>query len=258
VPDAWSFFPETLRTHRVWLSRFVAEQPVQTNEVQRCWGLLPAFLTVADERPIDLVELGPSGGLNLLWDRYAYRYDDVRWGSVDARLVLQGDGVGGPPAELFKRRVLVRGRVGIDRHPVDLTTEDGALLLASFVWADQEARLSRLRKAIEILRSDPPELTQADFVEALPRILRKRNLDALTIVYDSVSLGYLSREEREHVWETIAADGDRGSLAYVSYSFDESEREQYESFVLLVRTFPGGRSRQLARLDGHGNRLRWL
>ncbi len=49
------------------------EQEVQTNEVQRSWALLPAFLSLADGRPFDLLELGPSAGLNLLWDRYAYR-----------------------------------------------------------------------------------------------------------------------------------------------------------------------------------------
>ena len=47
---------------------------MQTNEVQRSWALLPAFLSLADGRPFDLLELGPIAGLNLLWDRYSYRY----------------------------------------------------------------------------------------------------------------------------------------------------------------------------------------
>jgi hypothetical protein len=258
VPDAWSSFPETLRTHQAWLSRFVAEQPVQTNEVQRCWGLLPAFLTVADERPIDLVELGPSGGLNLLWDRYAYTYDGVRWGLDDAPLELTGQIVGDLAMELFQREVVVRSRVGIDRHPVDVTSEEGALLLQSFVWADQEERLARLRRAIEVLRREPPRLLKGDYVEELPRILARRDLSGLTLVYHSASLSYLRPEVREHVHEAIATEGERGPVAHVSYEFDESSVGSYEGFALEARVYPGGELQRLARLDGHGNRLRWI
>jgi hypothetical protein len=50
---------------------------VQTNEVGRCASLLPAFGVVAartDGRPLALVELGTSAGLNLVWDAYGYAY----------------------------------------------------------------------------------------------------------------------------------------------------------------------------------------
>jgi hypothetical protein len=258
VPDAWDAFPETVRTHRDWIERFVAEQPVQTNEVQRCWGLLPAFLTVADERPLDLVELGPSGGLNLLWDHYGYRYGESRWGPKDAPLELEGEALDGPPPELFDTRVCVRARVGIDRHPVDVTTEEGALLLQSFVWADQEERLERLRRAIEVARRDPPRLLQGDYVEEVPKVLAERNLDALTVVFHSVSFGYLPQEARDRVRGAIEDDGSRGALAQVSYEFVENEPERFENFALEVTLYPEGGPRRLARLDGHANRLRWV
>ena len=109
------------------LARFVAEQPVQTNEVQRCWGLLPGFLSAADRsRTFSLVELGPSAGLNLFWDHYRYRYPDAVWGPAEAPIELSGRARGGPPAELFERDVEVVRRRGIDRHPVDVTDEAGA------------------------------------------------------------------------------------------------------------------------------------
>lgn len=258
VPDAWERFGETLHTHREWLLRFVAEQPVQTNEVQRSWGLLPAFLSVVDERPVDLVELGPSGGLNLHWDRYAYRFASRRWGPADAPLELSGETIGTPPAELFDRTVTVRSRLGVDRHPVDVTTEEGSLLLQSFVWADQTERLERLRRAIEVVRRDPPRLVEGDYVEALPRVLAHRDPTALTLVFHSASLSYLHRDVRESVRAAIAEEGRSGGLAHVSYEFDESERESWESFGLDVTVFPGIGPTRLARLDGHGNRLRWV
>ena len=261
APDAWSRFADVLREREDWLAEFVATRPVQTNEVQRCWALLPAFLSVVDERPVDLVELGPSAGLILGWDRYRYRYGDQEWGSADAALELSGTVVSQPPESLFARDAVVRSRLGIDRSPIDVADDEQALLLQSFVWADQTERLERLRRAIEAARSDPPRLVAGDYVERLPELLAARDPDALTLVYNSATTGYLPREERARLEEAIESAGAEGSLAWVSYEFadDEGERRpEYEAFSLEARTWPGGERRVLAGTDGHGNRLRWL
>jgi hypothetical protein len=257
VADPWSRFRDVVTAHHEWLQRFVAEQPVQTNEVQRCWGLLPAFLLVAADKPLDLVELGPSGGLNLFWDRYRYRYDDATWGSRDAGLELTGELRAAPPGELFRRSVSVRGRVGIDRSPVDVTTDEGALLLQCFVWADQRERLQRLRRAIEVVRRDPPRLVAGDYVELLPSVLARRDDAALTVVYHSASAGYLDDDRRARLRVAIEEAHARRPLVWISYEFARDE-VAYDSFALDLRLWPGGERRRLARLDGHANRLQWL
>src|SRR5207302_9562817 len=113
---SWDDIGSALVEHREFLARWTEEQDVQTNEVQRAWALLPGFLSLADERPFDLLELGPSAGLNLMWDRYAYRYKTGAWGT--GALELRGDDRTPPPAELFSRRVSVARRRGIDLNPV--------------------------------------------------------------------------------------------------------------------------------------------
>jgi hypothetical protein len=256
VQYPWAKLRGVLEANREWLARFVAEQPIQTNEVQRCWGLLPGFLTVGDERPVDLVELGPSGGLNLYWDRYAYRYGDERWGDPDAGLELSGSAEGGPPRDLLQKEVEVGRRIGIDRRPVDVTTDHGARLLEAFVWADQTDRLDRVRRAIEIARQDPPRLLDGDYVEVLPALLAERDLDILTVVYHSVSTVYLRQEERHRLEEILAGEGLRGSLARISYEIDRDTPTFY-GFALDVETWPDGR-RRLARLDGHANTMDWV
>ena len=256
VQHPWAKLRGVLEANREWLARFVAEQPIQTNEVQRCWGLLLGFLTVGDERPVDLVELGPSGGLNLYWDRYAYRYGDERWGAPGAGLELSGSAEGGPPRDLLQKKVEVGRRIGIDRRPVDVTTDHGARLLEAFVWADQTDRLDRVRRAIEIARQDPPRLLDGDYVEVLPALLAERDLDILTVVYHSVSTVYLRQEERDRLEEILAAEGLRGSLARISYEIDR-ETPTFYGFALDVETWPDGR-RRLARLDGHANTMDWV
>jgi hypothetical protein len=257
VRHPWPKLRGVLEANRDWLARFVADHPVQTNEVQRCWGLLPGFLSVADGRPLDLVELGPSAGLNLFWDRYRYQYAERHWGPAHASLELVGTAEGGPPPELLEVEVTVRRRIGIERRPVDVATDHGARVLEAFVWADQTARLERVRRAIEIVRADPPRLMEGDYVEVLPALLAERDVDALTVVFHSVSTVYLRDEERDSLREAIEREGARGSLAWVSYEFTRAEDIGYDRFALDVQTWPGER-RRLALLDGHANRLEWV
>jgi hypothetical protein len=258
VQHPWLKFRGVLESHHDWLRRFVAEQPVQTNEVQRSWGLLPGFLTVADGRPLDLIELGPSGGLNLFWDRFRYRYGESMWGPADALLELSGEATPAPPAELFDVRVEVRNRIGIDRRPVDVTTDHGARLLQAFVWADQAPRLERVSRAIDIARENPPAILEGDYVDFLPGLLANRDRAVLTVVFHSASTLYLGREERAELQAAIERAGAGGSLAWVSYEIDPDDEVGYRNFVLDVQAWPDGERRRLARLDGHANSLEWV
>jgi hypothetical protein len=90
----------------------------------------------------------------------------------------------------------------------------------------------------------------------LPALLGARALDALTVVFHSVSTVYLREDERVRLDEIFEAEGERGSLARVSYEFARDEIG-YESFALDVQTWPG-EFRRLARLDGHANGMEWL
>jgi hypothetical protein len=257
--DVWPPFRAVLEREREWLRRFVAEQRVQTNEVQRAWTLLPCFLEAARRLgadTLDVIELGPSAGLNLVWDRYRYRYARGSWGPQDAALELAGEERRPVPASLLRERPRVGRRVGIDLAPVDVTTDEGALLLRAFVWADQHDRLARLERAIAALREDPPELVRADLLDELPRQLARRRPDALTLVFQTAVLGYVSREDRARVRSSLADAGADGPLAYVATE-RPSARDGY--FGLVLRLWPGdGRREFVAHADFHGAWLSWL
>jgi hypothetical protein len=242
-----------------WLRRFVDEQAVQTNEVQRSWGLLPVFLLLSGEvgRPLDLLELGPSGGLNLVWDRYRYRFGDRYWGPADALLELNGELRPSFPPELLETEPELRRRRGIDLNPVDVTTEEGARLLECFVWADQLERLERLQKAIEVLRQNPPELIQGDYVELLPGMLAQRDDEALTVVFQTASIHYLSEERLEQLHHEIERAGLEGPLAFLTSAFDP-DREGEGCWPLDLTVWPGGGVRRVAYQDFHGAWLEWL
>jgi hypothetical protein len=248
-----------LEARHDFLKRFVAEQAVQTNEVQRCFALLPAFLELAracGATVLDLVELGPSAGLNLLWDRYAYAYRAGTWGSSE--LTLRGVEYEPVPRDVLARRVEVRRRVGIDLNPVDVTTDHGARLLQAFIWPGRVERTKRLKQAISIMRREPPTLVRGDYVELLPAVLAERDDEALTVVFQTASTGYIGRERRAQLRGLLEAAGSEGPLGWVSTrAVEELEEDRHDSYELEVGLWPGGERRFLLRCDFHGNWLRW-
>ena len=235
---------------------------VQTNEVQRCTFLLPAFLAAASETglPLELLELGPSAGLNLLADRYRYRYADGEWGRPDARPVLAPREDGRSlPASLLDRELVVRRRRGIDLAPIDATTDEGYLLLRSFVWPGLDDRVARLDAAVATLRelTDPPELIAGDYARLLPDLLRTRPDDALTVVFDTFSTVYLPLDVEKRLKGSLEEAGNDGRpLAWLGIRrWDASVRKA--QFELELRVWPDP-PRLAAYVDPHGNSLDWV
>ena len=268
APDALSGdledFAAALAAHEDEIRRRIRQDLVQTNEVQRCVALLPAFLTVARETalPVELLELGPSAGLNLLADRYRYVYAEGTWGRSDALLELVADERGRPvPAALLATSLDVRSRRGIDLAPVDATSEEGYLLLRSFIWPGLEDRVRRLDAAVATLRAEPerPQLIPGDYVERLPEVLAERPADAVTIVFQTASTGYLPADAAARLRSSLDAAGSDGRpLAWVSTRrHDEREGAVEDAYELELRVWPGP-PRLAAHLDFHGNWLEWL
>ena len=249
---SWDDVGAALDTHAAFLRRFTTEQDVQTNEVQRSWALVPAFLSLLDGRPLELLELGPSGGLNLVWDRYRCLYSTGTYGS--GSLELRGDDRVPPPRELFGRDVSVVRRRGVDLSPVDVTSDEGSLLLQSFVWADQTARLARLREAIDVVRSDPPELIRGDYVRDLPRLLADRVPGAQLVVYETASTQYLDRDQRNALHEAMHDAGRTEPFTFLTTRSHSGE----DHYTLEAVDWPSGERRAVEHFDFHGAWLRWL
>ena len=269
APDALSGdlddFTAALAAHEDEIRRRIRQDVVQTNEVQRCVALLPAFLTVARETalPVELLELGPSAGLNLLVDRYRYAYAEGTWGGSDALLELVADERGRPvPAELLATGLDVRRRRGIDLAPVDATTEEGYLLLRSFVWPGLEDRVRRLDAAVATLRAEP-ERPRADPGRLRGATARQSSQSAPRTPSPSSS-----RRPRRATCPRMRPRGsgrrstrpasDGRPLAWVSTRrHDEREGAVEDAYELELRVWPGP-PRLAAHLDFHGNWLEWL
>ena len=241
---------DPLEQHAEFLADYVQRQGVQTNEVQRLWVLLPLFLhATRGADVVDVVELGASGGLNLVFDRYRYGYEHGEWGAHDAALALSGTERTPLPASLLAQRLPVRSRIGIDRAPVDVTTAEGARLLESFVWAGQTERAANLRAAIDVVRDDPPTIVRGDITEALPELLATLPDGGLTLVFQSSVFEYIDEDRRARVREALDKSG--RDLVFVSTG---QPRDEIRSWGM--RIYRPGREREfVGHADYHGT---WL
>ena len=194
---AWPLFRNALAKQRAEIRRLIG-RGCQTNEVGRCAALLGGFLEVSHRTrlPLRILEIGASAGLNLRWDRYRYESRETGWGDEHSpvRFVHFFDV---PPP--LNRSAEVIERKGCDLAPIDPTSEDGALSLRSFIWADQLGRLTRLDGAIELAKQMPVTVERVDAATFLERELAAPRRDIATVVYHSVFLQYLTDEMQSRV-----------------------------------------------------------
>ena len=232
------------------------ENPPQTNEVGRAAVFLGGFFEVARAhgRPLRLLEIGASGGLNLLFDRYGYRLGETVWGDAASPVRLTPEWAGPSPRPV---PLQVSSRRGCDQLPVDLADEEARLRLLSYVWVDQTDRMVRVRGALQIAKAAPPQVDRANAADWLEAQLTDMPAGTTTVLYHSFAWLYFDPRTKDRVLAAMAAAGaradrDRG-LAWLSFESDDST----ENPRLDLTLWPGGRKRRLAKAHPHGRWVKW-
>lgn len=236
-----------------WLDR-----PPQTNEVGRSAALMGGLLALASPLPVRLVEIGSSGGLNLLVDQFRYVTDDGRSvGPSDSPVVLDGAWRG--PVAVDAPWPQVVERIGTDVMPVDVATTEGRLALTAYVWPDQTYRHERLRGALALAASTPVVVRRqsaAEVVDGLELVA-----GTTTVLWHSVMWQYLDAPEQHQVRARIDQIGARASAAApFAHLFLEPTRRTPQSdheFLVVLETWPGGARRVLGHSRGHGIPTVW-
>ena len=240
------------------------DEGVQTNEVGRCAALVVGYVELLRRYrlPLRLLEIGTSGGLNLRWDRWRYESGATAWGDPAARLRFADDVYRdplpdvsaplGPDAAVVERR-------GCDRSPIDPSTEEGRLLLRSFVWPDQTARFERLDAALAVAAEVPAVVEAADAGEWAAAQLSTPSPGATTVVAHSIVWQYLPPDSQRRVLDALAEAGAAATPdAPVAWLRMEPPEELGKPAELTLSTWSGGagEERLLAHCGYHGRPVR--
>jgi hypothetical protein len=249
-------FRQFLRDHRDSLTELVATRRVQTNEVRRCTTLLPAFTAARpDDRPLALIEVGASAGLNLLFDRYRYDYGSARLGPPNAGLTLTCEIEAGEPP-LPARLPSVASRVGLDLHPIAVTDPDAVRWARALIWPEQLDRVERFETAVAIARNDPPPLVEGDALELLPAAIEASPAEAAVLVFHSFVLNQWTPEDRSRLDELLVIQSRTRPIDRISV---EMETRGVAYPAIIHTRYSGGEAipRRLGTAHYHGVWLRW-
>jgi hypothetical protein len=268
-PDGGDPLPALRRfcaRHESELTQLLASRSTQTNEIGRSALLLPPFgLVAAEVGPIAHLDVGASAGLNLLLDRYSYRYEPG--GSVGPRsmieLVCGTRGRVPVPAAMPQ----IAERLGIDRNPVDVHDPAEARWLEACVWPDQTDRFERLRAALALAMNDAIVVRQGDAISDTARLVESLVPAGHPVVTNTWVLNYLSGAERTAYVGALDAVGACVDLSWVylesPYLTPElpgpiGDEATDRTALVLVRWRSGHRTvDHLADAHPHGYWLHW-
>ena len=233
----------------------VASRIVQTNEVNRSAVLAPAFSVVhelGNRRPLALVEVGTSAGLNLFWDRYRIAYSDgVVLGDPNSDVQVVCELRSAPLPVSSHSPPAIADRIGIDLNPVDLHDPDQRLWLRALVWPDHHQRARRLDAAIALASQRTPQLLRGDALRLLPGVLASVPREHTLCVFHSAVLYQFTPDARMQFTALLAEASAARPIWQVS-----AENEA----GLNLYAYRDGKladERLLAEFDAHGRWLRW-
>jgi hypothetical protein len=253
------------RDYRDALLALVSTGLVQTNEPRRCTVLLPAFAMVArlaGGRPLALIEVGASAGLNLLFDRYSYDYGagrSIGEPAAPVRFTCEVRGTVLPP--LPAALPPVASRVGIDLHPIHADEHQATRWLRALVWPEHPERAAILQQALRLAQRDPPTLIAGDALAVLPQVVAAAPADAALCVFHIATLAHFPVAARERFGALMAELAGRRDLFWLSSEgLGLGERRRQGEYVTRLTAFQHGRKveRELAFNHQHGAWLAWL
>ena len=269
-PSLGRTFKGFVDEHHDRIVGLLATRTTQTNEVGRCGSFLPALgLLDAEVGALGLLDVGTSGGLTLLLDRYEYLYrssdgaERTVGGSSPVRITVDVTGAAPVPVTM----PTIAARCGIDRRPIDVTDDDEAHWLEACIWPDQADRFHRLVAAIDIARAAPPEILAGDAVTSLRPAIEHVGRGAHPVVTNSWVLNYLTSDQRLAYLAELDRVGSERDLSWVyaeapalipELPTGPDPKDPHLTVLSMVRWRGGDRSvDHLATVHPHGFWMHW-
>lgn len=235
--------------------RLMSARRVQTNEARRALFLLAGLSEIArriDSEPFNLVEIGASAGLNLLWQRYGYDYGgQAQLGLHDAPLVLRTEVRGTLPPVGADFPAIIR-QVGIALHPLDPMRPDDRQWLRALVWPEHVERIANLNAALSLARVHPPTLLAGDALDLLPELFATMPADEPVVVFHSFVLYQFTDTMRGQL------DALLGTQARPVYRLGVEWEQVAATIRLYTYTHPGMTDEILAHVEPHGSWIDWI
>ncbi|MFH0070887.1 DUF2332 domain-containing protein [Peribacillus sp. NPDC056705] len=255
IRASYTCFRTFVLQHREEIISILQSKRVQTNEVRRCAYLYPVFCSIYDkmQRPLALIELGTSAGLQLLWDQYGYAYgQNERYGGADSKVLLQSEIRGHQPLLLPQSPPVVY-RMGVDLHVNDVRHPEDYLWLRSLIWPGHHDRVATFEHAVDALKlQSDVQFMEGDGTVLLPDIAAEIPEEAVICVFHTHVANQMPEESKRRLLHHLEEISRRRDVMHVYNNMWDGD--------LHIDYYAGGKSsgQTVARTDGHARWFEWL
>ncbi|MGF2715404.1 DUF2332 domain-containing protein [Bacillus cereus] len=200
--NAFHQFKDFCHVYREEIITLLQTKLVQTNEVRRCAYLYPSFCYIFNKvnKPLALIEIGTSSGLQLFWDQYRYSYGmEEVYGNTQSNVHLTSEIRGDNMPYLLKQSPPVVERIGLDLHVNDLNDDEDYLWLRALIWPEHKERLVLFDQAAELVKEQSVQLIEGDGVVLLPSIVDQIREDVVICIFHT----HVANQIPENVKHTL-------------------------------------------------------
>jgi hypothetical protein len=249
---AYPVFVDFCRSYSDEIIGLIKSKIVQTNEVRRCSYLYPIFSRISHmtRKPLALIEIGTSAGLQLFVDKYSYSYGtDQIVGNLDSevhlRSEIRGDNSILNPLSHFD----VARRIGVDLHINDVRNTEDYLWLKALIWPEHGERRELFEKAASYVSNQTLSLVEGDGVEILRSLAAEISEEQVICVFHTHVANQMPVETKVKLLEQIKEIGQRRGIFHIYNNI-------YDAKLHLDYYLDGEESlNTIGETDGHG---RWF
>ena len=205
--DAFPDFLRFCRQQRQEILLLLETRTVQTTYAERCRTIMPLLSRVADEagEPLNLVEIGCSGGVLLTFDKYAYEFEQGgRIGAHDTPLTFRLSVLGGARPRIPR----IGTRIGLDLHVLDPRSDEERRWLLALSFPEHREQQSALARALNEVARTPMKMIEGDALATLPAALAEAH-DPLCVFHSACLMYWPSRAKAALDGLLIDASRDR-------------------------------------------------
>ena len=255
VNESFPIFKSFCLDHRAEIEHILRTRLVQTNVIRRSSYLYPDFCLISNlaaGRPLSILEIGASAGLNLMWDKFAYNYGDGEIRGVKNSQVMVRSSFRGNVQPAFPDEIpTIESRMGIDLNVINLRDQNERLWLRSLIWPEHTERIEIQERAIELFLNDPPKMVNGDAVKLLPQLLQDTPSGGVACVFHTHVANQIPKEGKMRLFDNFEEYGQRHDVFHLFNNIGDSD--------LHLEYYLNGEKRRIdvAKIDGHARWIEW-
>lgn len=230
------------------------EKLVQTNEVRRCSYLFPTFQYIYNVvgKPLALIEIGTSAGLQLLWDQYSYSYGSSKvYGNKESTLHITAEVRGDKTPSLRDIIPPVATRIGIDLYPIDLRNEENTLWLNALIWPEHHERRGLFEKASDYVKIAELKLIKGNGIELLEKLSEEIPKEFAICVFHTHVANQIPPEVKARLLEKVQHIGAEREIFHLYNNIQD--RDLHLDYYIDGEEY----KHVVGKTEGHGSWFTW-